>query len=648
MDKPIVNLALSEYQPVSAAERCDRGGWVSYGRDNLFPQYLNELAETSPVHGSLTISISDMIAGKGLTSNAQERVDALDLYSAYYAASFDYKKYGGFYLEVIYTNDRQSIAKVKHIPFQECRLAVEGEEETIIGIYHSEDWANIRRKKNKPTFIPKFHPASAVNEPKQIYYCYNYTSGQFYPRPDYWSAVNYIELERQVGIYHVNNILNGLFPSFIISFFNGQVEPQQQIDIKRDWERLLTGAKNAGKFLMTFNERETPKPEIESFPLSDADKQYQFLSEESTNKVMIAHRITTPLLFGIRSQTGFGSNKDEMETGLEIFKKQVIEPAQRTIVEAFVEVMSFEIPNIEIKVIPNTPLTSEIMPAADGSTTPATADVASQALNGAQITSLVDIVMQAAGGAIPVESAKAIIQAGFPTLSQQQIDDIFSSIIPGSLDPTQVIQSALKKKESTSVDMTKDDERAWLEHLADKGEYMDPEEWELIDEREAGSHEEALKDEAMFRGVALNLEQYENADEKSNWGDTGLYKLRYAYSQNLSDNSRDFCIEMVGLSRKKIVFRYEDIKAMGDAGENGQFAPEGQSTYDIFVWKGGCFCHHKWMRQIYFRKRKGGKFMPNDGLKNDKRVGNVPFVPQKGPEGIAPIDTPSRGSLKYS
>jgi hypothetical protein len=233
-----------------------------------------------------------------------------------------------------------------------------------------------------------------------------------------------------------------------------------------------------------------------------------------------------------------------------------------------------------------------------------------------------------------------------------EIPTIEISVIPntplGTATPQSGEPQQLKKKESTSVDMTKDDERAWLEHLSTKGEYMDPEEWELIDEREAGSHEEALKDEEMFRGVALGLEQYDNSDTKSNWGDTGLYKLRYAYSQNLSDNSRDFCIEMVGLSRKKIVFRYEDIKAMGDAGENGQFAPEGQSTYDIFVWKGGCFCHHKWMRQIYFRKRKGGKFMPNDGLKNDKRVANVPFVPQKGPEGIAPIDTPSRGSLKYS
>lgn len=646
MDKSFVNLALSEYQPVSASEKTDRGGWVAYGRDNLFPQYLNELAETSPVHGSLTISISDMIAGKGLSSNYQERIDALDVYGCYYGASFDYKKYGGFYIEVIYTNDRKNIAKIKHLPFQECRLAVEGEDETVIGIYHSEDWANIRKKKNKPTFIPKFHPASAVNEPKQVYYCYNYTSGQFYPRPDYWSAVNYIELERQIGIYHVNNILNGLFPSFIISFFNGQAEPQQQLDIKRDWERLLTGAKNAGKFLMTFNERDTPKPEIESFPLSDADKQYQFLSEESTSKVMIAHRITTPLLFGIRTQTGFGSNKDEMETGLEIFKKQVIEPAQRSIVEAFVSIMQFEAKNITIEVIPNTPLQAEVV--SSGASTGGTADVASQALNGAQISSLVDITMQAAAGALPVESAKAIVEAAFPTLSADQLDAIFSSIIPGSLDPTEVVQSALKKKESVNVDMTKDDEKAWLEHLSNKGEWIDPEEWELIDEREAGTHEEALKDAEMLKGLSLSLESYDNSDQRSTWGDTGLYKLRYAYSQNLSDNSRDFCIEMVGLSRKGIVYRYEDIKAMSDAGENGQFAPAGQTGYDIYIWKGGCYCHHKWLRRIYFRKRKNGKFLPNEGLKNDQRVGNNPYVPQKGEEGVAPIDTPSRGSLKYS
>jgi len=147
-----------------------------------------------------------------------------------------------------------------------------------------------------------------------------------------------------------------------------------------------------------------------------------------------------------------------------------------------------------------------------------------------------------------------------------------------------------------------------------------------------------------------SLDSYAKGDEseRSKWGDAGLYKLRYAYSQNLTANSRDFCVEMVGMSKAGAVFKYEDIQNMSDAGVNGEFAPEGQSSYDIFRWKGGAYCHHFWKRQIYFRKQEKGRFLPNKGLDNDKRVGNVPYVKPKGFESIAPINTPSRGSLKYS
>jgi hypothetical protein len=155
--------------------------------------------------------------------------------------------------------------------------------------------------------------------------------------------------------------------------------------------------------------------------------------------------------------------------------------------------------------------------------------------------------------------------------------------------------------------------------------------------------------EANFRQEYMSLRSYANADEKSKWGDTGLYKLRYAYSQNLTENSREFCQEMVSLSQAGLSFRYEDIQDMSDAGVNSEFAPSGSSSYNIFIWKGGCYCHHTFKRQIYMRKRDSkGKILPNDGLNNDKRVGNNPYVPQKGQEGIAPINTPNRGSLKYS
>jgi len=438
MDKSnLVNLMLSDYTPVSASEKTDRGGYVQFGVDNLFPQYLRSLAETSPIHGSLCISIGDMIAGKGLDAGQyQSRVDALDTYDVYYGCSHDLKKYGGFFIEVIYSVDRLSIAKINHIPFEECRMAIEGEDESIIGVYQSDDWSAPKKKKNKPTFIPKYNPLTSTTEPRQIYWSFYYTSGQTYPRPDYWSAVNYIELSKKIGIYHVNNISSGLFPSFIVSFFGGAPDPDQQRAMMRDWENKLSGERNAGKFIMTFNERDTPKPDITAFPISDADKQYQFLSEASRTEVLTGHRVTTPLIFGIRAESGFGSNSDEMKIGLQIFNTQVIEPAQRKLAKAFTEVLSYEMEGIEISVIPNSPIeqptASVVAPVTEATPSvesnidvpvldvPAT-DVAQTAMNGAQISSMLEIIIQSATGVLPVSTAKAVMGASFPMLTTAQI-----------------------------------------------------------------------------------------------------------------------------------------------------------------------------------------------------------------------------------
>ena len=358
MQNNAVSIKLADYTVVSSAEKTDRAGWVNYGVNNLFPQYLRELAQTGAVHGSLCISIGDMMAGKALEAGVYTRqLEGLSAYEVFYGCAHDLKKYGGYYIEVIYSFDRASVAKLRHIPFEECRLSVDSDEE-INGVYHSNDWAATKRKRNRPEFIPLFNVAKKAEEPRQIYYCYNYTSGQYYPRPDYYSAINSIELAKEISVYHINNIVNGLTPSFIVSMFQGAPSPDDQRQIKNDWERQLTGARNAGKFIMTFNERDTPKPDITTFPLSDADKQYQFLSEESTSLIMVAHRVTTPLLFGIRSQSGFGSNKDEMAIGLEIFTNQVIEPAQRKLAKGIEDVLGWFMPGLTITVVPNTPLTN--------------------------------------------------------------------------------------------------------------------------------------------------------------------------------------------------------------------------------------------------------------------------------------------------
>ena len=591
----IVSLKLSEYVAKSDAEKVDRKGWVNYGDQNDFPQYLRDLAHESPVHGSLVVAIGDMIAGKGIRSEQyQAELDALDINTLTYAAAHDLKLFGGFFIEVIWSNDRTVISKLNAIPFEECRIAVNQDDDSEIGIFHSYDWSNTRKKKNTPEFIPKYNYLTREQEPRQIYWCFTYTGSDTYPRPDYWSAINYIELDKQISIFHINQISNGLFPSTIINFYNGQATPEQKQQMMMDWENKMSGARNAGKVVMFFNERDQPKTEITPFPVNDADKQYQLMDTTATQKIITAHRVTTPLLFGIRETTGFGSNKDEMTTGLEIFNKQVIEPYQEKINTSIEELLSNQLPGVTFEIIPNTPLAIEQAEAVVDATG-GTADVAATALNGAQISSLVDIVMQSAAGAVPVTSAKAIVSAAFPTLPPTTIDAIFADVLPGSLQPTEVVQSAFEKKKVAAEDTAGD-------ALIALGEDW-KEEWILIDSYNAD--EEIEHEFAVRTGAARPAAK----SEQDAVIDGKYFITRYVYAGSFThDNMRPFCKKMIEAGK---LYRKEDIVSMENVAVNPGWGPEGADTYDIWFYKGGGNCKHFWEKRVYV-DAKGAKINPND------------------------------------
>jgi hypothetical protein len=432
---------------------------------------------------------------------------------------------------------------------------------------------------------------------------------------------------------------------------NGIPQKEEREAIRREWETRLSGASNAGKFLMTFNEDPSRAPQIESFPLSDADKQYQFLSEETAKQIMVGHRVVSPLIHGIRDTTGFGSNKDEMLVGLEIFNTQVIRPYQRIIEEVFTPILG-DI-NIQMNSVFDEAIVIDSTAPVDVTTTPSTTDgtapvadakVSDVTYNGAQIASALEIVANVGLGTLTQEQA-IVFLVQFLGLDVDVAKSMFQTggdaVAKLSAQKKKVV--AKKKVAVAENDFSDEQGRVWINALKEKAELVDLNEWELLSEEDVTDPH----NEANFRQEYMSVRSYANADEKSKWGDKGLYKLRYAYSQNLTENSREFCQEMVSLSQAGLSFRYEDIQDMSDAGVNSEFAPSGSSSYNIFIWKGGCYCHHTFKRQIYMRKRdSNGKILPNNGLENDKRVGNNPYVPPKGKEGIAPINTPSRGSLK--
>jgi hypothetical protein len=69
-----------------------------------------------------------------------------------------------------------------------------------------------------------------------------------------------------------------------------------------------------------------------------------------------------------------------------------------------------------------------------------------------------------------------------------------------------------------------------------------------------------------------------------------LFKVRYQYAplnltfRNGLPVSREFCVKMVGASK---IYRKEDIMSMSEMAVNAGWGPNGASTYDIWLYKGG-------------------------------------------------------------
>ena len=333
-------LKLKEYQERSYEERPSNDGYVQYGDDNLFPQYLIDLYKSSATHNALCTSIAYMIYGDGVqadTLEARLKIEEWGLQDEVRKACLDLKIQGGFALEVVYSIDRTTISKVRHCPFENIRSGEVDEDEKVNYYYYSKDWNN---KQIEPELVCGFNPEKAVEHPVQILYVKPFSPGSYYyPKPDYIGSIDYIELDKEIGKYHINNIKNGLAPSFSIHFKNGVPSQEERFKIRNDIERQLAGATNAGKFIVTYSDSPERKPDFEPFPLSDADKQYQFLSSEVSDKIMVGHRVVSSAMFGVKTAGQLG-NTQELEIASELFDKQVVKPYQRVVKDALESVFN--------------------------------------------------------------------------------------------------------------------------------------------------------------------------------------------------------------------------------------------------------------------------------------------------------------------
>ena len=586
-------IQLQSYTAPSIIEQKNKD-WVQYGDDNNYYQYLIDLYHGSPTNNACIKGIADQIYGLGLeltssSKNLPGYIEFKTMFSAddLRAIIMDLKMLGQASFQLIKSKDKKKYVKAKHFPQQTLRPAKCNDKGEIEKYYYYPDWANIKRG-TQPTEIRAWGYDESSNE--CILTIKPYSTGSFYFAPvDYQGGTQYANLESEISNFHINNIMNGLAPSMLINFNNGQPPAEVKDTVEAQIKSKFGGSSNAGRFIISWNDGKDSSADITPVQLSDAHNQYQFLSTESMTKIMVAHRVVSPLLLGIKDGTGFGNNAEELKSASILFDNVVIRPFQRLVIDAVTKVLNHNGYNLNMY---------------------------------------------------------------FKTLQPLEFTDLTGNVVDDETREEETGVSLSLKKKIDLRDMTIADEDSWLEHLKTRGEIINTDVWELIDVTEVTDADDEME---------FNM-AYENPNKKSD-DDKGVYKIRYRYGPNIvSDNSRQFCTAMVSESQGGVIYRREDIIAMGDDGVNGQFAPSGTSSYSIWKYKGGVSCHHRWERLTFRRKQIKGKFLPkqpgesgeNRDLENYNEVSNksadsagVPFSPSGWDTAkTRPIDMPNQGSLK--
>tara|TARA_R110001599_G_scaffold8365_4_gene40547 strand:+ start:3310 stop:5064 length:1755 start_codon:yes stop_codon:yes gene_type:complete len=341
-DLSIVNLSTYTSPKIVETKTDD---FVSYGEDNNYFQFLIDRYNGSATNNAIINGMSEMIFGKGLDATDSSRkpeayAQMITLFhdTCVRRLSSDLKLMGQCAMQVIYSKDRKTIARVEHIPVETLRAEKCNEKGEIEAYYMHPDWANYK-KNDKLTRIEAF---GYGKEAIQIYYIKPYRAGfKYYSPVDYQGGIQYAELEEEISNYHLNNILNGLSPSMLINFNNGTPDPEQRQLIENRIQSKFSGSSNSGKFILSFNDNSDTAASIEPIQLSDAHNQYQFLSDESMRKVMVSHRVVSPMLLGVKDSSGFGNNADELRTASILMDNTVIRPFQTLLINAFDEVLAY-------------------------------------------------------------------------------------------------------------------------------------------------------------------------------------------------------------------------------------------------------------------------------------------------------------------
>jgi len=325
-------------------------GYVQFGKNNDYPDYLMGLYNESPKHGAIVKGKANYIYGngfEGIPIKANTKGETFNQIAK--KCIIDDEMYGGYYLQIIY-NLLGKIKDVYHIEYHKVRSNKEQTEFKV-----KNDWADNREDaRDYPAFTTD--PAEIREHPIQILFVKQYNpKSDIYPMPSYFQGLNYIESDVQVSRHILGNAKDGFVATTLINLNNGEPQDEQKAAVESGLKKKFTGSEG-DRMVIMFNPSRDNAAEI--LPLS----QTMLTKEDFTNinnliqqEIFASHQVTSPMLFGIKTEGQLGG-RSEIVDAYEIFNNTYVNERQQAHEEVFNKLLEFSGYKGEYKITPVEPL----------------------------------------------------------------------------------------------------------------------------------------------------------------------------------------------------------------------------------------------------------------------------------------------------
>jgi hypothetical protein len=326
-------------------------GYMQYGQNNDYPQYLLDLFNKSAKHNAIIRGKVNYIVGNGWAGeeaivkkvNREESLNELTK-----KVALDLELFGGAYIQVIWSVMGEQVAELWHCDYTKIRTNKDNTQ-----FWYKDDW-KVTRNQEKAEIYNAFNPANPQGV--QILYVKEYRPGMnVYSLPGYFGALNYIESDVEVSKHVLGNAQTGFSASKLITLPNGEPSPDEKRSVSKQFDNMYTGA-DGKKYLLAFVNDVSRKPIVDDLGASDLTKEdFGRVDELIQTNIFSGHQITSPDLFGIAVPGQLG-NRQQMRDSYEIFNNTYVRYKQMQIEGVFNMLAQYAGVTVELKLQPVDPI----------------------------------------------------------------------------------------------------------------------------------------------------------------------------------------------------------------------------------------------------------------------------------------------------